>query len=103
MLFDWTFPCYFKTFGEKKCLSGKVICAIFCPAYRSSPVTRNLMIFAFLAQISAILGGVAAVGGGLLSRGNCNNAIELQTCTIFRNERLDGLKRESTLEVARTG
>jgi hypothetical protein len=33
-----TFPCYLTTFSGKKCLSGKVICAFFCPAYRSSPV-----------------------------------------------------------------
>jgi hypothetical protein len=38
MLFDLTFPCYLTTFSGKKCLSGKVICAFFCPAYRSSPV-----------------------------------------------------------------
>jgi hypothetical protein len=44
MLFDLTFPCYLTTFSEKKCLSGKVICAFFCPAYRSSPV---LAIFVF--------------------------------------------------------
>jgi len=33
------------TFTGKKCLSGKVICAFFCPAYRSSPV--------FLLQMEA--------------------------------------------------
>jgi hypothetical protein len=38
MLFDLTFPCYLTTFSGKKCLSGKVICAFFCPAYRNSPV-----------------------------------------------------------------
>jgi hypothetical protein len=38
MLFDLTFPCYLTTFSGKKCLSGKVICAFSCPAYRSSPV-----------------------------------------------------------------
>jgi hypothetical protein len=32
------FPCYLTTFSGKKCLSGKVICAFFFPAYRSSPV-----------------------------------------------------------------
>jgi hypothetical protein len=37
MLFDLTFPCYLTTYSGKKCLSGKVICAFFCPAYRSSP------------------------------------------------------------------
>jgi hypothetical protein len=29
------------TFSGKKCLSGKVICAFFCPAYRSSPVLKR--------------------------------------------------------------
>jgi hypothetical protein len=38
MLFDLTSPCYLTTFSGKKCLSGKVICAFFCPAHRSSPV-----------------------------------------------------------------
>jgi hypothetical protein len=38
MLFDLTFPCYLTTFSGKKCLSGKVIFAFFCPAYRRSPV-----------------------------------------------------------------
>jgi hypothetical protein len=38
MLFDLAFPCYLTTFSGKKCLSGKVICAFLCPAYRSSPV-----------------------------------------------------------------
>jgi hypothetical protein len=38
MLFELTFPCYLTTFSGRKCLSGKVICAFFCPAYRSSPV-----------------------------------------------------------------
>jgi hypothetical protein len=38
MLFDLTFPCYLTTLSGKKCLSGKVICAFFCFAYRSSPV-----------------------------------------------------------------
>jgi hypothetical protein len=38
MLLDLTFPCYLTTFSGKKCQSGKVICAFFCPAYRSSPV-----------------------------------------------------------------
>jgi hypothetical protein len=38
MLFDLTSPSYLTTFGGKKCLSGKVICAFFCPAYRSSSV-----------------------------------------------------------------
>jgi hypothetical protein len=38
MLSDLTFPCYLTTLSGKKCLSGKVICAFFCPAYRSSPV-----------------------------------------------------------------
>jgi hypothetical protein len=38
MLFDLTVPCYLTTFSGKKCLSGKVICAFFCPAYRSSHV-----------------------------------------------------------------
>jgi hypothetical protein len=38
MLFDLTFPCYLTTFSGKKCQSGKVICAFFCPADRSSPV-----------------------------------------------------------------
>jgi hypothetical protein len=28
-------------FSGEKCLSGKVICAFFCPAYRSSPVFVN--------------------------------------------------------------
>jgi hypothetical protein len=41
MLFDLTFPCYLTTFSGKKCLSGKVICAFSCPAYRSSPVLHN--------------------------------------------------------------
>jgi hypothetical protein len=31
MLFDLTFPCYLTTFSGKKCLSGKVICALFVP------------------------------------------------------------------------
>jgi hypothetical protein len=39
MLFDLTIPCNLKTFSGKKCLSGKVICAFFCPAYRTSPVS----------------------------------------------------------------
>jgi hypothetical protein len=38
MLFDLTFPCYLTTFSGKKCLSGKVIRAFSCLAYRSSPV-----------------------------------------------------------------
>jgi hypothetical protein len=38
MLFDLTFPCYLTSFSGKKCLSGKLICAFLCPAYRSSPV-----------------------------------------------------------------
>jgi hypothetical protein len=38
MPFDLTFPCYLTTISGKKILSGKVICAFFCPAYRSSPV-----------------------------------------------------------------
>jgi hypothetical protein len=38
MLFALTFPCYLTTFSGEKCLSGKAICAAFCPAYRSSPV-----------------------------------------------------------------
>jgi hypothetical protein len=38
MLFDLTFPCYLTTFSGKKCLSGKIICAFFCPAYQRSPV-----------------------------------------------------------------
>jgi hypothetical protein len=38
MLFDLNLPCYLTTFSGKKSLSGKVICAYFCPAYRSSPV-----------------------------------------------------------------
>jgi hypothetical protein len=38
MLFDVTFPCYLTTFSGKKCLSGKVICAFYCPAYRNFPV-----------------------------------------------------------------
>jgi hypothetical protein len=46
MLLDLTFPRYLTTFSGKKCLSGKVICAIFCPAYRSSPV----LAFAFAAR-----------------------------------------------------
>jgi hypothetical protein len=33
-----TFPCYLTTFSGKKCLSGKVICVFFCPAYRNSSV-----------------------------------------------------------------
>jgi hypothetical protein len=41
MLFDLIFPCYMTTFSGKKCLSGKVICAYYCPAYRSSPVQGN--------------------------------------------------------------
>jgi hypothetical protein len=46
MLFDLTFPCYLKTFSGKKCLmlTGKVICAFFCPAYRSSPVIYRIII-----------------------------------------------------------
>jgi hypothetical protein len=40
MLFDLTFPCYLTTFSAKKCLSGKVICACFCPTFRSSLVPR---------------------------------------------------------------
>jgi hypothetical protein len=38
MLFDLTFPCYLTTFSGKKCLSGKVVCFFFCPAYRKFPV-----------------------------------------------------------------
>jgi hypothetical protein len=30
------------TFSGKKCLSGKVICAFFFPAYRRSPVVGSL-------------------------------------------------------------
>jgi hypothetical protein len=41
MLFDLTFPCYLTTFSGKKCLSGKAICAIFSPAYQSSPVPES--------------------------------------------------------------
>jgi hypothetical protein len=41
MLFDLTFPCYLTTFSGKTCLSGKVICAFFCPAYRSSSVSHD--------------------------------------------------------------
>jgi hypothetical protein len=41
MLFDLTFPCYLTTFSGKKCLSGKVLCVFFCPAYRSSPVYED--------------------------------------------------------------
>jgi hypothetical protein len=37
-VFDLTCPCYLTTFCGEMCLSGKVICAFFCPAYRSSPV-----------------------------------------------------------------
>jgi hypothetical protein len=40
MLFDLNFPCYLTTFSGKKCISGTVICAFFCPAYRSSPVFK---------------------------------------------------------------
>jgi hypothetical protein len=42
MLFDLIFPCYLTTFSGKKCLSGKVICTFFWPAYRSSPVVHIL-------------------------------------------------------------
>jgi hypothetical protein len=42
MLFDLTFPCYLTTFSGEKCLSGKVICAFFFPAYRSSPVQDSV-------------------------------------------------------------
>jgi hypothetical protein len=42
MLFDLTFPCYLETFSGKECLSGKVICAFFCPAHRSSPVIKEM-------------------------------------------------------------
>jgi hypothetical protein len=41
MLFELTFSCYLTTFSGKKCLSGKVICAFFGPAYRSSPVLER--------------------------------------------------------------
>jgi hypothetical protein len=41
MLFDLTFLCYLTTFSGKKCLSGKVICDLFCPAYRNSPVLNS--------------------------------------------------------------
>jgi hypothetical protein len=41
MLFDLTFPCYLTTFSGKRCLSGKVIFAFFCPAFRSSLVLQN--------------------------------------------------------------
>jgi hypothetical protein len=41
MLFDLTFPCCLTTFSGKKCLSGKVICVFFWPAYRSSPVGKE--------------------------------------------------------------
>jgi hypothetical protein len=43
MLFDLTFPCYLTTFSGKKCLSGKVVCAFFGPAYRSSPVCASFV------------------------------------------------------------
>jgi hypothetical protein len=42
MLFDLTFPCYLTTFSGEKCLSGKFICAFFCPAYRNSPVYKDI-------------------------------------------------------------
>jgi hypothetical protein len=48
MLFDLTFPCYLTTFSGKKFLSGKVICAFFCPAYRSSPVPKMLPLLDFI-------------------------------------------------------
>jgi hypothetical protein len=38
MLFDLTFPCYLTTFSGEKCLNGNLVCAFYCPAYRSSPV-----------------------------------------------------------------
>jgi hypothetical protein len=44
MLFDLTFPCYLTTYSGKKCLSGKIICAFFCPAYRSSPVDEYVFL-----------------------------------------------------------
>jgi hypothetical protein len=46
MLFDLTFPCYLTTFSGKNCLSGKIICAFFCPAYRSSPVAKYVECYA---------------------------------------------------------
>jgi hypothetical protein len=41
------------TFSGKKCLSGKVICAFFCPAYRSSPVPMWLNILNSLTRLSS--------------------------------------------------
>jgi hypothetical protein len=36
----WKKHCYWSgEWSSKKCLTGKVICAFFCPAYRRSPVT----------------------------------------------------------------
>jgi hypothetical protein len=52
MLFDLTFPCYLTTFSGKKCLSGKIICAFFCPAYRSSPALQ----FTVLLNVTAFYG-----------------------------------------------
>jgi hypothetical protein len=43
MLSDLTFPCYLTTFSGKKCLSGKVVCVFFCPAYRRSPVKASTL------------------------------------------------------------
>jgi hypothetical protein len=53
MLFDLTFPCYVTTFSGKKCLSGKVICALLLIEvllyfYRQSDIQSLLFLFIFL-------------------------------------------------------
>jgi hypothetical protein len=57
MLFDLTFLCYLTTFSGKKCLSGKIICAFFGPAYRSSPVLRIKPISRVFPKPKAVLDG----------------------------------------------
>jgi hypothetical protein len=61
MLFDLTFLCYLITISGKKRLSGKVICAFFCPAYRSSSLQITLLKGSsykghFTLQVTAFLG-----------------------------------------------
>jgi hypothetical protein len=86
MLFDLTFPCYLTTFSGKKCLSGKVICAIFWPAYRSSPV--NLCQMEVDAKLSCLRllgeepGGLRSCGGGLEAREDIEKDCETTSVTF---------------------
>jgi hypothetical protein len=66
MLFDLTFPCYLTTFSGKKCLSGKIICATICPAYRSNPV--YLLIFRVIQFSNHAGQATSAMAGVRLGR-----------------------------------